>query len=115
MSNKTVIADRRLCLTADGEICEESDVRAAYLVAGIGSPIPAEYVDRVVDYLSAGEAEEPEAEPADGDSSDGAAAGADTGAEADDGATTAEPADEPAGAKQAAKPDDKQAKPAANK
>lgn len=43
-----LIADRRLCLTADrATLVEEGDVRAAFLLAGKGGTIPAAEVQRL--------------------------------------------------------------------
>lgn len=38
------IADRRMYATADGLLCDESDPRAAFMVAAAGHPIPDQYV-----------------------------------------------------------------------
>lgn len=47
-----MIADRRLCLTADrSEVVEENDPRAAWLLAGVGRQLGAGAVERYGLYL----------------------------------------------------------------
>jgi hypothetical protein len=50
MASSDLISTERIYRTASGEICDEGDPNAAFLVVSANKPVPAEYVERVKAY-----------------------------------------------------------------
>lgn len=46
MANEPWIAQQRICVTADGKVCDANDPEAAKMVAGKGQVVPQATVDR---------------------------------------------------------------------